>query len=69
MALKDVLIPAGDGTLLVGGKLTYNLLNEKAAVYYFIGSMVIGSSDALFTLQGTTRGASVDGDVVTISVK
>ncbi|MBI2573700.1 hypothetical protein HYV86_07580 [Candidatus Woesearchaeota archaeon] len=69
VALKDVVMPAGDGTLSVGGKLTYNLVNEKAAVYYFTGSMVVGSGDAVFKLEGTTRGASVDGDVVTISVK
>ncbi len=67
--LKDVIVPAGEGTLSVGGKLTYNLKDERAAVYYFTGSMVVGSGDAVFKLDGTTRGASIDGDVVTISVK
>ncbi len=67
--LKDVVVPSGEGELQVGGKLTYKLENERAAVYYFTGSMVVGAGDAAFKLTGTTRGASVDGDVVTISVK
>ncbi|MBI4152841.1 hypothetical protein HY495_03960 [Candidatus Woesearchaeota archaeon] len=71
LSLKDIDIPAGDGSLTVSDKLTYSLDEEAVKIYAYRGLLSVSKEDnvtAATTLEGTMQGISVSGEELGINV-
>ena len=68
--LTNLNLPIGQGELKVAERLNYLLDNEAVSLNYFRGDLFLGEgANATFSLDGTTKGLSVSGDVFNLDLK
>jgi len=68
--LKGLELPAGNGELKVGEKLSYSLEQDKVKFNYFNGMLIIdGNNQTAVTLEGAGRGIDLSGALMNINLR
>ena len=67
--LKELELSRGDGHLEVGDKLSYSLSNEEVSVYSYKGGFTIDrNADTSLEVDGSAKGVSVNGDLMSLGL-
>lgn len=68
--LRDVVFPRGDGQLELAGRLSYSLKQDSLNIGAFKGSIRLDkSAENVVNMNGITRGAVINGDVLNLDIK
>ena len=67
--LKELELSRGDGHLAVSDKLSYSLSNEAVSIYSYKGGFTIDrNADTTLEIDGSAKGVSVNGDLMSLGL-